>query len=179
MHDHANANNHAAMDHAKMESSPGAAAAQQELQFLDTMIVHHQGAIDMAQLVNTRSQRPEMKTLAQTIIAEQRNEISQMQAWRNKWFGEAKAAINMDFPGMRTGMTGMDMAKLDSLKSNEFDLEFLRQMIPHHEGSIEMAKALKSNDSYAELKDLSDSIVTAQTAEIQQMKSWLGIWSSK
>jgi uncharacterized protein (DUF305 family) len=178
LHDHSNTN-HGSMDHSKMESSPGAAAAPQELQFLDTMIVHHQGAIDMAQLVNTRSQRPEMKKLAQAIIDEQRREITQMRAWREKWFSEAKPAINMDFPGMRAGMAGMDMVKLDSLKSNEFDLEFLRQMIPHHEGAVEMSKALRSSDSYAELKEFSESIIKAQTAEIEQMKVWLDSWSAK
>jgi len=161
-----------------MESSPGAAAARQELQFIDTMIVHHQGAVDMALLVNTRSQRPELKALAQTIIDEQRKEIAHLKELRLKWFGEARPAVNMDFPGMRTGMSGMDMKKLESLKANEFDVEFVRQMIPHHEGAIEMAKALKNSDSYAELKELSDTMIKTQTVEIEQMKGWLGAWTA-
>lgn len=178
-HDHNSNVDHAAMDHSKMESSPGAAEAAHELQFLDTMIAHHQGAVAMALLVNTRSQRPEMKKLAQTILDEQRKEIAQILTWRAKWFGEAKPAINIDFPGMRNGMSGMDMTKLGGLKGNEFDLEFLRQMVPHHQGAVEMAKALKGSDSYAELKQLSDSIIKSQTAEIEQMNDWLAQWSAK
>lgn len=170
---------HSKMDHAVMESSVGAAEAPQELQFIDTMIVHHQGAVEMALLVPTRSQRPELKLLAQTIIADQRKEIGQMKEWRAKWFGEAKPAINMDFPGMRLGMGGMDMKKLDSLKANEFDVEFVRQMISHHEGAVEMARVLKGSDSYAELKTLADGIIESQTAEIGQMKQWLKTWSGK
>lgn len=177
-HDHSKMD-HGTMDHSKMESSPGAAEAPQELQFIDTMTVHHQGAVDMAQLVNTRTQRPEMKKLAQGIIDEQRKEIAQMKEWRAKWFGDAKPAINMDFPGMRTGMGGMDVTKLGSLKANEFDVEFLKQMIPHHEGAIEMAKALKGSDSYAELKELSENIIRSQTAEIEQMQNWLKEWSGQ
>ena len=161
-----------------MESSPGAAEAPQALQFIDTMIAHHQGAIDMAQLVNTRTQRAEMKKLAQGIIDEQRREIADMQMWRKKWFGDAKPALNTDFPGMKTGMAEMNTVKLAGLKANEFDIEFIRQMIPHHEGAIEMAKALKTDDTYAELSKLADNIIRAQTAEIDQMKEWLGAWTA-
>lgn len=176
-HDHSNAT-HGTMDHSKMESSPGAANAPHALQFIDTMIAHHQGAVDMALLAGTRTQREEMKKLAQGVIDEQRREITQMQEWRKKWFGDAKPALNMDFPGMRTGMAGMDTVKLAGLKASEFDVEFIKQMIPHHEGAVEMAKALKSEDNYAELQGLSDSIIRAQSAEIEQMKGWLGAWSA-
>jgi len=176
-HDH-NASNIKAMDHSTMESSPGAADAPHELQFIDTMIAHHHGAVDMALLVNTRTQRDEMKKLAQGILQEQRREIAQMQQWRETWFAGAKPAVNMDFPGMRTGMSGMDMGRLNSLKANEFDIEFVRQMIPHHEGAVEMAKALKAGNAYAELQQLADSIIGSQTAEVAQMNEWLSVWSS-
>lgn len=179
-HDHNSNVDNGAMDHSRIESSPSAAEAPHELQFLDTMTAHHQAAVDMALLVNTRSQRLEMKKLAQTILDEQRKEIAQMQTWRAKWFGEAKPAINLDFPGMRTGMAGMDMTKLSALKGNEFDLEFLRQMVPHHQGAIEMASSLKrGNDHYAEMHRLADSIVKSQAAEIEQMNAWLAQWSAK
>jgi uncharacterized protein (DUF305 family) len=120
-----------------------------------------------------------MKKLAQNIIDEQRREIADMQAWRKDWFGDAKPAINMDFPGMRTGMGGMDYVKLAGLKSNEFDVEFIKQMIPHHEGAIEMAKALKADDEkYADLRNMAEAVIEAQSAEIEQMKGWLGAWSA-
>lgn len=176
-HDHSNAN-HGTMDHSKMESSPGAAEAPQALQFIDTMIAHHKGAVDMALLVNTRSSRPELKAFAQKIAEEQRKEILQMQAMRKQWFADAKPAINMEFPGMSAGMHEMDMAKLNTLKANEFDAEFIRQMIPHHEGAIVMAKALKSEEKYAELKTLADKMIADQTAEIAQMNTWLKDWAA-
>jgi uncharacterized protein (DUF305 family) len=175
-HDHTQSTN-GITDHSKMESSPGVGDAPHELQFIDTMIAHHQGAVDMALLVNTRSQRDVMKKLAQGILKEQRQEIAQMQQWREAWFAGAKSAVNMDFPGMKKGMSGMDMGRLNSLKANEFDIEFLRQMIPHHEGAIEMAKALKAGNEYADMQQLADSIIASQTAEVAQMKEWLSGWS--
>ncbi len=176
-HDHSQMN-HGTMDHSKMESSPGAAEAPQALQFIDTMIAHHQGAIDMALLANTRTRRDEVKKFTDGIIAEQRREIGDMQEWRKKWFGDAKPALNMDFPGMRTGMGKMDMVKLAGLKAEQFDAEFIQQMIPHHEGAVEMAKALKADDKYPELSKLAESIIKTQSTEIDQMKAMNGAWTA-
>src|SRR4051794_17220047 len=46
-------------------SAPGAAQQPYDLQFIDTMIVHHEGAITMSQMVLSKSQRPELKDFAQ------------------------------------------------------------------------------------------------------------------
>ena len=167
------------MDHSKMTSSPGAAEAPFELQFIDTMIAHHMGAIDAAQLVATRAGHQELKELARSIIADQQREIAKMRAWRTAWFGEAAPAINMEMPGMREGMQVMDLEKLDRLKENEFDLEFIRQMIPHHEGAVTMARQALSTDVRAELKTLAENIIRAQAAEIEKMRSWEQEWSKR
>jgi uncharacterized protein (DUF305 family) len=167
----------AGMDHSGMQSSPGAASAPFELQFLDTMIAHHQGAVDMAQLADVRAQRQELKELAANIISDQEREIAKMSEWRDRWFEGKPQAINMAFPGMLEGMKGMDIKKLESLKGNEFDIEFVRQMIPHHEGAIVMAKALRASGSKAEVKELAEDIITAQEKEIKQMQEWLSKWA--
>src|SRR5437762_4199632 len=111
------------MAHSEMTSSPGATDAPYELQFIDTMIVHHQGAIDAAQLVATRAQHKELKQLAKSIISNQQQEVAEMRTLRTAWFGDRPPAINMDLPGMREGMEQMDNEKLDPLKENAFDLE--------------------------------------------------------
>ncbi len=162
--------------HAEMTSSPGAASAPVELQFLDSMIAHHKGAVEMALLAETRSAHREVKELAANIILDQEREIGKMAEWRNDWFEGREEAINMEFPGMMHGMGQMDMRKLESLKGHEFDLEFLRQMIPHHEGAVEMAKSVRNIDTRAELKELADDIIAAQESEIRQMKEWQAAW---
>jgi uncharacterized protein (DUF305 family) len=54
--------------------------------FIDEMIVHHQGAIDMAEMVLAVSKRPELIKLANDIITAQTAEIEMMSMWRTEWF---------------------------------------------------------------------------------------------
>jgi uncharacterized protein (DUF305 family) len=54
--------------------------------FLSEMIVHHQGAVDMAQAVLKNSKRPELIKLANDIIKAQTGEITIMQNWQKSWF---------------------------------------------------------------------------------------------
>lgn len=168
---------HSSMDHSKMESSPGASEAPYELQFIDTMIAHHQGAIDMARLAKGRTENKQMLTFAEGIINAQEREIAEMRRWRANWFDGKPPAINMDLPGMREGMGEMDLKKLGGLKGTEFDLEFIRQMIPHHEGAVKMAAALKAGKEFGDLRKLAETIKKDQTGEITQMRKWQAEWN--
>ena len=53
--------------------------------FIDAMIVHHQGAIDMAEEAKTKAKHQEIKSLADDIIIAQTNEISMMEEWKESW----------------------------------------------------------------------------------------------
>ncbi|HUR96928.1 MAG TPA: DUF305 domain-containing protein [Pyrinomonadaceae bacterium] len=171
-----NVANHSAMPRPPAETSQGAGNAPYDLQFIDTMTAHHQGAVDMARLAETRAQHPELKQFAAGIVGDQEREIARMKGLRDKLFAESAKAVNDGFPGMTHGMGGMDVARLETLRGNEFDIEFLKQMIPHHEGAIEMAKDMQKQDAQSELKELAGAIITAQEAEIKQMQGWLGQW---
>jgi len=56
--------------------------------FLTEMIVHHQGAVQMAQQVLATSKRPELLELANNIIAAQTTEIQMMKDWQKQWFNQ-------------------------------------------------------------------------------------------
>ena len=161
----------------QMASSPRAAEAPYELQFIDTMIAHDETAIDAAQLVATRAEHKELKLLAKSIIAARRQEISELRNLREGWFRNANPAINLELPGMRVGSQAVDLEKLDSLKENQFDLEFVRQMVPLDQGSLTLAKDLLSKDVRAELKPLAQSVIEEQEAEIEQMQGWQTQWA--
>jgi uncharacterized protein (DUF305 family) len=71
-----------------MSGDLGPANEQFDLRFIEMMIPHHQGAIEMAQQALEKSKRPEIKKLAQDIIASQQQEIDQMKQWRKDWYGQ-------------------------------------------------------------------------------------------
>ena len=168
---------HSKMNHSEMKSSANAASAPYDLQFLDTMIAHHQGAVDMAQPAEKKAERAEIKTLAKTIIAEQEKEIAQMKKWRAEWYKDQPSAVNMEMAGMMDSMKDMDMKKLESASGQTYDLEFIKQMIPHHEGAVVMAEEALQKSQKLEIKALANAIIKAQQAEIKQMKDWQTAWS--
>src|SRR5438128_420116 len=96
----------APMDHSEMQTSPDAKNAPYDLQFLDTMIAHHQGAVVMAKPALEKAQHDELKNLALSIITSQEKEIAQMREWRDKWFAGKPVAVNMEMPGMNDSMKG-------------------------------------------------------------------------
>ncbi len=140
--------------------------------FIVEMIPHHQGAIDMAKVALERSKRPEMLQLANGIITAQTKEINDMTAWYEGWYGtklpEGGMGMHMD------GMTG-DLSVLKAKSGDDFDREFLTQMIPHHEMAIMMAQMIRSSER-AEMRQLADNIATSQAREIQMMRGWLSSW---
>ena len=168
--------NHGSMDHSEMGSSPGAADAPYDLQFLDTMIVHHQGAVDMARDAENKAEHAELKAMARNVVTSQEKEIAEMRSWRGKWFPGAAPAINMEMAGMSDSMKDMDTTRLSSLTGSEFDLEFVKQMTPHHEGAVIMAKEALERSQKAEIKNLATSIIRDQEAEIKQMREWRAVW---
>ena len=173
-------NHNGMMNHSEMKSSPNAASAPYDLQFLDTMTHHHQGALDMAKTAVEKTQNQELKAFAQKIIADQNKEIAQMKDWREKWFAGKPPAMNMEMPGMGDGMKmmmGDGMKKMEAASGKEFDSMFLDMMSPHHEGAVTMAKEAITKAEHPEIKTLANQIIKAQEEEIKRMQAWKTAWS--
>ena len=177
---HNGAGNSAMMDHSEMKSSPNAASQPYDLQFLDTMVHHHQGAVDMAKMVLTKSQNEELKKFAQKIIDDQNREIAQMKDWRGKWYASNPPAMNMEMAGMADSMKmmmGDGMKKLEASSGKGFDLMFVDMMTPHHVGAVVMAKEALTKAEHPEIKTLANQIIKSQEAEVKQMADWKTNWS--
>lgn len=80
-----------------------------------------------------------------------------------------------DSSGMHGAMGDM-MAGLSGKTGDEFDKAFLAEMIVHHEGAVDMAKAALVNAKHTEIKQMANAIISAQTTEITQMKNWQKSW---
>lgn len=146
--------------------------------FIANMIVHHQGAVDMAKLAQANAKHLELKTMADDIVSAQEKEIADMLSWQKEWGYPSTSAEDMQdhsAMGMMDSMAGM-MTELEGKTGDEFDKAFIEQMIMHHQSAIDMAAPGKDNASRQEVKNLSAAIVGAQTEEISQMKSWQNEW---
>ena len=163
--------------HDAMKSSPGAAGAPYDLQFLDTMVAHHQGAVDMAMMAATKAQHEELKQFAAKIVTDQQKEISEMKRWREDWYAGKPEAVNMEMTGMMDSMMGMDMVKMGSASGTNFDLMFIDMMTPHHDGAVKMAQEALTRAEHPEIKKLARSIMDSQAAEIKKMQAWKTQWS--
>lgn len=161
----------------------GPADDNYDLRFIDAMIPHHQGAIEMAKQVQQKSMRPEMKKLADDIIKAQEKEIKQMQQWRKEWYPQANSkpmmhdshtghTMPMSSDTHNQMMMQMNLGEADA----EFDLRFINAMIPHHEGAILMGKDSLNKSKRPEITKLAEDIISSQKAEIEQMKKWRNSW---
>ena len=169
-------NSNMPMNHSQMKSDANAASAPYDLQFIDTMTTHHTGAVEMAKMVDGRTQNADLKKFAAQIITDQEKEIKQMKDWREKWFAGKSPAMNMEMPGMADSMK-MDMSKLSNAKDKDFDLMFVEMMTPHHAGAITMSKEALTKSEKPEIKTLANQIIKAQEAEIKMMADWKAKWA--
>jgi uncharacterized protein (DUF305 family) len=174
------------MDHGTMNMNLGPKDQAFDLRFIDGMMPHHEGAIAMAKEALQKSNRPEIKQLAQNIINAQQQEIAQMKTWRSDWYPNA-GSTPMMYDAQVGHMMPMSTAMRSSMMMNQdlgaadqqFDLRFLNAMIPHHQGAVTMANQALEKSSRTEIKQLAQNIITSQQKEIDQMNQWKRQWYSQ
>lgn len=140
-----------------------------EIMFAQGMIPHHQQAIDMSNMALKNGASSEIKKLAKGIISAQQKEMSQLKYWLTA----TKSSMTMDHDmGMNGMLSKNDLVALKKLKGSKFNTAFLKAMIAHHEGALEMVGLLDGTEN-AEAKKIADDILKGQSAEITLMKKLL------
>jgi uncharacterized protein (DUF305 family) len=145
-----------------------------DVEFVQGMIPHHEGAIEMAELVEDRTERQELVDLADEIIEVQDEEIAQLRGMLDR-MGADEMAMDDDMDDMGM-MDDAEMEELRALEGDEFDRRFMGAMIVHHEGAIDMAERVLAEGQDAEVAEVAQDVITAQEAEIEQMERWLEAW---
>jgi len=145
-----------------------------DLQFIDGMTMHHEGAIMSSKHMISDSKRPELRELAEDIEESQSGQIDQMQEWRDEWYPDAGQTSGMPagmMEGMMEGMMGGSMQEM--MGGDATDEMFLRMMIPHHQMAVDMSEKALDEAEHPELENLARKIINEQTAEIELMKGYL------
>ena len=156
-------------------STPGATFNAADEMFAVMMIPHHEQAVEMADLVPTRTTNPDLLALAAAIKGAQDPEITQMQGWLGTWGTDVAATGDHASHGGMAGMqSAQTLSELAALKDDAFDDRWMEMMIDHHEGAITMAKDVIAQGSDPAVRTLAEQVITAQQAEIEQMTGMLG-----
>lgn len=168
---------------------PGEPAAaplynDEDLLFLHHMAMHHQQAVDMAALVDGRTDREEFIRFTDYIGRAQAAEIAQMDSLldlaETRGLEVPPHAPHGD-PPMAGMLSSAQMKKLAAASGDEFVRLWLEGMIFHHQGGLDMAYAQQQQQlenrrrPYA-LDVLVEDIIEVQRAEIVKMRAWLDEW---
>lgn len=130
-----------------------------DIRWTQLMIGHHQMALDMAQYITKNGRDARVRANAQQVIKAQQREINQMKGWLKAWDAPLPKAMSP----MTVKLTGNESA----------DRWFMREMIPHHQGAVDMAKLAPTRSKNPDLLKLAANIIKAQRAEINEYRTWL------
>ena len=150
-----------------------------DVKFMQGMIGHHSQAIEMTDLLSTRSTDPDMKKLAHRIELSQADEIKMMRDWltqRGQPLPDPHAHHAQGgalMPGM---LSADEMGRLAAASGVAFDKLFLEYMIKHHAGALTMVKELFSAPGAAQESEIfgfATDVDADQRMEIDRMGAML------
>lgn len=163
-------------------------ATPADVQFMQGMIGHHAQAVEMVELLQSRTRRDDLKMLAARIEASQRDEIAMMREWlqaRGQTPPEdhahhttrADSAAPPHAARLMPGMlTTAQMTELAAATGAAFDRLFLAGMIQHHEGALTMVRELFAAPGAAQDSEVfafASDVDADQQMEISRMRALL------
>ena len=144
----------------------GHGLVRSEVDYLVEMVAHHGDAVVAAGELS-RSERPQMRALGESIVESQTAQVEQMKTWLDEWYPDAPEA---DYVPMMSDLSGLSGDRLDRV--------FLREMVPHHMMAVMSSQQLlvRGLAEHDEVADLARTISADQRAEIRTMVRWLRSW---
>jgi uncharacterized protein (DUF305 family) len=141
--------------------------------FVEMMVPHHQGAIDMAQAELIYGHNEKLRAIAQEIIVTQQDDIATMRLALGNMPAPTSQSTGQDegpfFARNNAAMTKM-MTGMKIKPSNNVDKDFVAMMVPHHQGAIDMAQAELIYGHYEPCRGLAQEITSTQQQQIVAMQ---------
>jgi uncharacterized protein (DUF305 family) len=171
---------------------PTRTSPKADVEFMQGMIMHHSQAVEMTDLLRTRSVNKDLQALGKRISISQTDEINYMKQWLEdlgqptsmehghmNHMGDMKGMnhTNMDSMPLMPGMlTPKQMKALERATGPAFDHLFLTGMIQHHTGALVMVQDLFDTPGAGQdavLFDFATDVDNTQRAEINIMRGML------
>nr|WP_298899351.1 DUF305 domain-containing protein [uncultured Altererythrobacter sp.] len=159
----------------------GATFTPADVDFMQGMIVHHQQAVEMADLVEGRTNNEDVVALAGRIDASQKDEMEFMTTWltdrgepvaMQMAHGDGNHSMHHGHHNMMGMATPAQMAELAASNGTAFDRLFLQLMIRHHAGAVDMVDDLHSQPGAAYepvMYEFTNDVAGDQKTEIERM----------
>ena len=167
----------ACSDDSDAATTTGGQGNATERAFLSAMVPHHEAAVKMAELAQRRGGSNFVRDLADAIVEDQRAEIAQMGDIHRRLFGtalvpDAMAHEELGLTAEEPGTGHMEDAMQMLATADPFDRAFIDEMVAHHLGAIAMAEAALEGAEDPEVRDLAESIISAQRDEVERMSAF-------
>ncbi|MDP1711210.1 MAG: DUF305 domain-containing protein [Candidatus Nanopelagicaceae bacterium] len=153
----------------RLSSVTNAPYGDMEIMFAQAMIPHHQQAITMSKYALKNSNNAAVVGLAKKIITAQRGEITQLTSWIKISGQPMTSSHSMGTSGM---LSPTQLVQLKGLKRKAFDKAFLKAMVEHHAGALQMVSWI-STSTRSDVKVMALNIKKAQSTEIAAMKKMI------
>lgn len=162
-----------------------------DIYFMQGMIHHHSQAVEMTELLRTRSHNKKLQSLGQKITISQTDEMKSMKQWltdrglpttmqhqmdHSKMSAQDMKNMSMGMPLMPGMLTPEQMKALEKSSGPKFDRLFLTGMIQHHTGALIMVEDLFGTAGAGQdplLFDFATDVDNTQSAEIRIMQNLL------
>jgi uncharacterized protein (DUF305 family) len=155
-----------------------------EAGFARDMATHHAQAAEMAFVIRDASADDRLRALAYDIIVTQTAQRGVFMGWLQQWgapqpspgprmawmSGHSHGAPGAPMPGMASDF---ELQQLRQASGRDAEILFLQLMIRHHEGGLEMARAILAQSSRDEVAAMARNIESSQAGEIALMKDML------
>ncbi len=142
------------------------------INFIRAMVSHHQAAIYMCQNLLRFTHYESLEEIARNIISNQTKEISEMRevAITTSEYSNSRRDVNLYEKSFFCITKQMICRMRNALRSNDINLNFVDEMIPHHEGAIKMCENLLKYKVDPRLMEISNSIIKVQREGIKKIE---------
>lgn len=143
--------------------------------FIIQMIPHHRAAIEMSKNLLWYNPSAPLKKIARGIISEQTKGIADMKAILDRCSECVNSERDLALYQRRIENTMSTMFDQMGIApdTNNIDVDFMREMIPHHEGAIRMSETALQYDVCPELVPILQGIISSQKKGVQEMETLL------